>query len=373
MLISRRLVCSRHAVGSTYVHLLVAITAHGFGHAAQVAPIINSLRERLPALQVTLLSSLPESFLNERIRGEFQRIDRAPDFGLVMHSALAIDLESSAANYAGLHTNWQRRVDEEARQLSALAPDLVLADVPYLTLAAAAQAGIPAVALCSLNWADIYRHYFLDHEEASQVLGHMEAAYQSAQAFLCPEPSMPMQFLENRVSIGPIAVQGCNRREELIQQLGLKSECSLVLVAPGGVATRFGIENWPQDQAIHWLVSESWQVKHPDASPLEHTGLGFPDLVSSCDAVLGKCGYGTVTECVLNGTPLMYIPRPDWPEEQSLLQWLDAHAAAVEVAPGCLVTGEFSSMVRKARSGTVKSPVATGINQAADYLYGLLS
>jgi len=355
------------------MHLLVAITAHGFGHAAQVAPVINLLRERLPALQVTLLSSLPESFLGERIRGEFQRIERAPDFGLVMHSALAIDLEASATAYADLHASWRRRVDNEARQLSKLAPDLVLADVPYLTLAAASQAGIPAVALCSLNWADIYRHYFLNRKEASQVLGHMEAAYQSAQAFLCPEPSMPMQFLDNRVSIGPIAVQGRNRRDELVQQLGLKPETSLVLVATGGVATRFAIENWPEGQAIHWLVSASWQVKHPDASPLEHTGLSFPDLVSSCDAVLGKCGYGTVAECVLNETPLMYIPRTDWPEEQSLLEWLDAHGAAVELEPERLVTGELRDVVQTANSRTVISPAATGASQAADYLYSLLS
>jgi len=355
------------------VHLLVAVTAHGFGHAAQVAPIINSLRERLPALQVTLLSSLPESFLNERIRGEFQRIDRAPDFGLVMHSALAIDLESSADAYADLHANWQQRVDEEARRLSVLAPDLVLADVPYLTLAAAAQAGIPAVALCSLNWADIYRHYFPDRKEAPQVLAHMESAYQSARAFLCPEPSMPMRFLDNRLSIGPIAVQGRQRRDDLVHRLGLNPEHALVLVAPGGVDMRFAIENWPTDQAIHWLVSERWQVRHPDASPLEHTGLGFTDLVSSCDAVVGKCGYGTVAECVLNGTPLLYIPRPDWPEEQVLLQWLDAHGAAIELAPECLVTGEFKSIVQRAKSGTVQSPAATGISQAADYLFGLLS
>ncbi len=355
------------------MHLLVAITAHGFGHAAQVAPIINSLRERLPALRVTLLSSLPESFLNERICGAFQRIDRAPDFGLVMRSAMAIDLESSAAAYADLHANWQRRVDEETRRLAAVAPDLVLADVPYLTLAAAAQAGIPAVALCSLNWADIYRHYFPDRKEASQVLAHMESAYQSARAFLCPQPSMPMQFLDNQVSIGPIAVQGRQRRDELNQRLGLNPDQSLVLVAPGGVETRFAIENWPADQAIHWLVSERWQVKHADASPLEHTGLGFPDLVCSCDAVLGKCGYGTVVECVLNGTPLLYIPRPDWPEERSLLQWLEAHGAAVELAPECLATGEFKGIVQRARSRTVKSLTATGAGQAADYLYGLFS
>ena len=55
--------------------------------------------------------------------------------------------------------------------------DIVLADVPYLTLAAASRASIPAAALCSLNWADIYRHYFNNRTEAGKILAEMESAY----------------------------------------------------------------------------------------------------------------------------------------------------------------------------------------------------
>ncbi len=355
------------------MHLLVAITSHGFGHAAQVAPVLNALRAQLPALRVTLLSDLPASLLKERIQADFRQIGHAPDFGLVMHSALAIDLEASAAAYAKLHAHWQQAVAEEAGRLADLAPDLVLADVPYLTLAAAGKAGIPAMALCSLNWADIYRHYFGERPEAPRILADMESAYRSARAFLCPEPSMPMPFLDNRVSVGPIAVQGRARRDELIRQLDVSPDCRLVLVAPGGVATRFDMEAWPQDPAVHWLVSASWRVRHPGVSSFEATGFDFPDLVRSCDAVLGKCGYGTVTECVLNGTPLLYIPRPDWPEEQSLRTWLAAHGAAIEVAPGLLESGELTALVARAGAATVRSPAATGIDQVAVCLGGLLS
>jgi len=350
------------------MHLLVAITAHGYGHAAQVAPVINVLYERLPQLQVTVLSSLPGVFLRGRIQGDFRQIDRAPDFGLIMHSALDIDLEASAAAYAALHADWQAQVDAEADFLRGLAADLLLADVPYLTLAAAAQAGIPAVALCSLNWADIYRHYFSARAEAPGILAQMEAAYGSARAFLCPEPSMPMPFLTNRVPVGPIAAQGRNRREALLEKLQLEHDQALVLVAPGGVDTRFAIEGWPQGQGIHWLVSERWQVQHADASPLERSGPGFTDLVASCDAVLGKCGYGTVTECAVNGTPLLYIPRPDWPEEDTLRCWLEARAAALPVARHCLETGDLRATVLAARAFAVRRPDATGAVQAADYL-----
>ena len=355
------------------MQLLVAITAHGFGHGAQVSAVVNALRKRQPQLRLTIQTSLPEAFLRRRIRGGFEYLGRPADFGLVMNSALDIDLEASAAAYAELHSDWQQRVDEESRWLELLAPELVLADVPYLTLAAANQAAIPSAALCSLNWADIYRHYFRHRKEARKVLAQMESAYRSARVFLCPEPSMSMPFLDNRVAIGSVAAQGCCRRDELMHQLGLGGRQSLVLVAPGGVKTRFAMEHWPVDRGIHWLVSERWRVQHPNVSPLENTGLSFTDLVASCDAVLGKCGYGTVTECVVNATPLMYIPRPDWPEEQVLLRWLDDHNAAISVEPVRLGSGEFTDLVTRARTLPVKACQAVGAGQAADYLLELMS
>jgi hypothetical protein len=350
------------------MHLLVAVSPHGFGHAAQVAPVINALVRRLPALRVTVQSTVAAWFLRQRIDTDFQLVDRSSDFGLMMNSALNIDLESSTSAYAELHGSWEARVSEEASLLRALAPSLVLADVPYLSLAAAQAAAIPALALCSLNWADIYRHYFSHRREAPCVLQQMETAYSAAAAFLCPEPCMPMHWLNNTVSIAPIAARGQNRRAALNELLGLDSSTALVLVAPGGVHTRFAMERWPADQHIHWLVSENWRVVHPCATAFERTGMAFTDLVTSCDAVLGKCGYGTVTECVVNGTPLLYIPRPDWPEEPILLSWLNNHRAAVEVSPEKLASGNFGDSVAAARALHVKPCAADGAEQAAAVL-----
>lgn len=352
--------------------VLVAITPHGFGHAAQVAPVLNALRQRLPDVSLTLVSTLPEAFLRERLDGDFHYITRSVDFGLVMHSALAIDLDVSAARYALSHEDWEARVDAEARFLAGQQADLVLADIPYLTLAGAGQAGIPAFALCSLNWADIYRHYFCERPEAASVLTQMEKAYASAQAFFCPEPSMPMGFLDNTVAVGPIARQGTDCRQQLNEALGLSEDIALILVAPGGVDTRFAIERWPVGQGIRWLVSDLWQVEHPDVSCLSQTGLTFTDLLATCDGVLGKCGYGTVAECVANGTPLLYIPRPDWPEERSLLDWLDAHNAAVRIEPEWLKSGILRESVDQALDLHVDVCACSGAGQVADALVNFL-
>ena len=179
---------------------------------------------------------------------------------------------------------------------------------------------------------------------------------------------MPMGWLNNAVNIAPIAARGQNRRATLNELLGLDSDTALVLVAPGGVHTRFAMERWPADQNIHWLVSEYWRVVHPCATAFEQTGIAFTDLVTSCDAVLGKCGYGTVTECVVNGIPLLYIPRPDWPEEPILLGWLNNHRAAVEVSPQQLASGNFGDSVAAARALQVQPCTADGAEQAAAVL-----
>lgn len=355
------------------MHLLTAITPHGYGHAAQVAPVLNALRRRLPGLRLTVMTSLPQAFLRGRIEGDFSFIDEAADFGLVMNSAIDIDLEASAEAYRRMHLDWDGQVERASERLRGLAPDLVLADVPYLTLAAAAHAGIPAVALCSLNWADIYRQYFGGRPEAPTLLAQMEAAYHSARAFLRPEPAMPMGFLDNGVAVGPIAARAGAQPEDLRARLPAGAAASrVILVAPGGIQTRFPVERWPIGQGIHWLVSADWQVRHPDVSAYQNTGLTFTEMVAACDAVLGKCGYGTVTECVTNGTPLLYVPRPDWPEEAILLEWLQAHRAALAVDPRRLDSGCFADLMEPLASLQVQTCEPAGAQQAAELIAGYL-
>lgn len=298
------------------MHLLVALSPHGFGHAAQASAVLNALRALCPALRVTVHTSLPRAFLARRIEGEFEYRPRDSDFGLVMHSGLDIDREASARRYLELHRDWERHVADEAAALEALAPDLLLADVPYLSLAAAERVGIPSVALCSLNWAGIYRHLFAQRAEAPEVLAQMESAYNAARLFLCPQPSMPMPELSNVHAVGPLARVGHDRSDTIRERLGLDPALRLVLVAPGGIPTRLPMERWPVTTGVHWLVPADWGLQRPDATAMEALHMDFTDVLRSADALVGKCGYGTVVECVCNGTPMVYIPGPDGPRSR---------------------------------------------------------
>lgn len=354
-------------------HLLVDLSYHGFGHIAQTAPVVNALAERLPGLRVTLRSGAPRGVLAQRFRCDFTLLPRALDFGMVMADALAVRVEESAAAYRDFHRDWAGKVAREAETMAALGPDLLFANVPYLSLAAAARAGIPAVTMCSLNWADIYAHYCRDRPEAAEIHRQMLDAYRSAACFLRPQPSMPMADLPNAREIGPVARLGRNRRAEIDARLGLEAGDRLVLIAMGGVAFRLPLESWPRLPGVRWVVQSSWRARHPDAVELEALGMDFTDVLASCDALLTKPGYGSFAEAACNGVPVLYLDRKDWPEAPFLTDWLKRHGRCLEVEREALERGEIVDPREALAASPEKPPVeADGVRQAADCLRKIL-
>ena len=326
-------------------HLAVAISAHGFGHAAQTTAVLRALRTRLPDIKLTLLTTLPRPLLADRIGGDFSLLEWSGDFGMRMQSALDIDIERSAADYAALHADWDAQVAATAQQLTEVGADLLLANVPYLALAGAARIGLPALALCSLNWLEIYRHYCGERPEAAGILKQMAAAYNSAQHFLCPAPSMPMPDLRNRLPIGPLARRAEDIRAELCDRLGVRASQRLVTVALGGIPMRFPVEDWPVDPEITWIVPHEWGVVRDDIRAFEGLGFAFTDVLGASDALLGKLGYGMVAECAVNGTPMLFIPRANWPEEPCLADWLKQHGRCLQADRELAMQGQLRGLL----------------------------
>jgi hypothetical protein len=126
-----------------------------------------------------------------------------------------------------------------------LQPTLVLSDVAYLPLAGAARAGIPSVALCSLNWAELFAHFFAAADWAPPIHQQMLAAYNSAEFFLRLTPGMAMADLQRRRCIGPVAALGGSPAGAAPAARLSHADERLVLIAFGGIDTRLPIADWP--------------------------------------------------------------------------------------------------------------------------------
>lgn len=359
------------------MHLFVDVSSHGYGHLAQTAPVLNALAASRP-LQLTLRSGLSQAQLERRIRAPFTHIHAASDFGFVMHDALNVDLDTSAQRYREAYADWPRHVENEARLLAQIAPDLVLSNISPLPLAGAAAAGIPALAMCSLNWADLFAHYYPDADWAAPIHAAMLDAYASAQTFIRFSPGMAMPALTNVEVVGPVSVYADrpppSTREEAARALGLPLEKRWLLLALGGIAHRLPVEGWPVLPGIQLLVPADWRVApRADITPYSDDQLAFAELLPTVDMVLSKPGYGTFVEAACCGLPVLYLQRPDWPESECLEDWLHQNTRAAILPPAAGVSGDLLPAVEEllARPAPAR-PRADGIVEALRLINGAL-
>lgn len=305
-------------------HLLVDISAHGFGHVAQTAAVLNALD--CTRIRLTIRSSAAASVLRRRIRHPFTLIPYQQDAGMLMHDALRVDVAASMRWYTAFHADYAQRKAQAARELAQLQPALLFANVPYLSLAAAGEMGVPAVALCSLNWADVFHHYCGDLPGAGRIREEILHAYTQAAVFLQPTPSMAMHTALRTQTVAPMATLGKRDPARLRATASLPGHARLVLVALGGLGVDYPLASWPRLPGVYWVFPDAaLTIPRPDFLPESQFGLDYVDLLASCDAVITKTGYGTQTEAVVNQVPALCITRPGWPEEPNLPDWHQQH------------------------------------------------
>jgi len=293
---------------------------------------------------------------------------------MLMVSALEVDAGRSLHAYTEFHRDWGARIKAEVELIAALKPDVVLTNVAYLPLEGAARLGIPAVALCSLNWADILRNFCADMPEAAPILQQMEQAYLRSHIFLRLTPAMPMPWIKQQRLLGPVAEPRPDRRTQINESLKLPENSRLVLVSMGGIAMQFPVDDWPVIPGVFWLLPDDWQTRRRDCLPVSSLGMGFSDVLASCDVLLTKPGYGAFVEAACAGVPVLYVKREAWPEQDALIDWLTQQGSCEKLEAHQLQTGEFRETLLSLLARDKSKPVqATGTLEAAQYLATLIA
>lgn len=360
--------------GHIMKHIVVDITAHGFGHVAQTAAVLNALDGS--NIRFTIRSSAAETVLRERIRHPFTLIPYQQDTGMLMHDALRVDAAASMRWYADFHATYSTRKTQAAVELERLQPDLLFANVPYLSLDAAGELGTPAIALCSLNWADVFHSYCNALPGADKIRDQILHAYAQAEIFLQPTPSMDMHTMLHTHPIAPIAAIGQRKPEWLREASGMPAHTRFVLVALGGLGMEYPLAHWPQLPDVCWIFPDTALTQaRADFIPASLFGLDYVDLLASCDVVMTKTGYGTQTEAVVNQVPTLCITRHGWPEEPNLPNWHTQHGEVSLTDWRTIQAGDFGKHITALLETTWHKPfvVPTGARDAAAVLQQQIS
>ncbi|KAI8980058.1 hypothetical protein BD414DRAFT_420926 [Trametes punicea] len=104
--------------------------------------------------------------------------------------------------------------------------------------------------------------------------------------------------------------------------------------------------------AIVCGVSKDWGTEDgeelPDNFFVAPRDVYMPDLTAVADVLLGKLGYGTVSECVDACTPFVYVPRPLFIEEHGLRLFLEREGVGIELSRTQYEQGEWADAVEAA-------------------------
>lgn len=342
-------------------HIHFSISGHGFGHIGQCAPVIAELRKQHPEIKISIRSEAPLIKLRERLGDCIELHSAKLDIGMIQKNAVEVDHKKSYQAYQQIHRDWKNKIESEATYLKQQNIDLIIANIPYLTIAAAKQIGIPCLAFCSLNWSEIYNHYFDNRNPVIQQ--QILDAYQSCELFIAPEPAMQMPGIRNKHLIPPVA----QHFSSYPVPIELTERDRLILISWGGMELKMNIKQWPIEDTLHFIVPDdqpTYGIKN--IYTLAQLGIPYQQALQHCDLIITKPGYGTFVESALLEKPVAYLPRADWPEMDTLVNWYQQKLPCQKLAIEDVISGQFINQIDLTRK-TAPKPMkqANGNNEAA--------
>jgi hypothetical protein len=322
--------------------------------------MIGALRARLPGLRVTVRTGLPAALVAARFGAAGQAAPAVvaddTEFGFAMHDALHIDDASSAARYRALHADRARLLERERDALRALGADLVLANVGWLPLAAAASLGLPAFGASSLNWADVLDGRGARGQGLGAVVDWMRSCYDRADALFALEPGMPFDGFARRVRVAPISRRGTPRPAALRAALEAPADAKVMMIAFGGLRLDVDTRGWRLPEGWRAVTLTEGGADGPTVRRGESLGWAYIDLLASCDLLVAKPGYGTFAEAGFASRDTLAVPRDDWPEAPFLQRWLERHARCAAIGLDALRAGAFDDPLAALAAQPAREP-----------------
>ncbi len=157
-------------------YIAVYISGHGYGHLSQIAPVLNALHAKKPALQFIIRSDLPENLIRSRLHAPFSLLAGAVDVGVVQKNAVSEDIPATIKAAHAFYDDFDQKTEAEIARLRPLRPELILSDISPLAFPVGKKLGIPSIAVASLDWHDIYRDFLPADDAVLKILQQAHAA-----------------------------------------------------------------------------------------------------------------------------------------------------------------------------------------------------
>jgi hypothetical protein len=294
------------------MRVLYYITSHGYGHAVRAAAICNLLS---PGVEVVFRTMVPRRFFLEEVTRPFAYEPAAFDCGCVQTDGIIVDIQKTIAHYAAIADGNNGRLSQEALFCRRQGIDCIAGDIVPFAFEVAKTAGLPSVAATNFTWHTISEGYAARHPAFRPYVDKIKEQYAMADLLCAMYPANAMTYFRKTIDVGPVGRVGTDVRDRLVETFEIRPGRRIGLIYAG---------NFGMDQAAWGRLAQfdGWEFfglyplpsSPPNYHVLSKQEFRYQDCIASADVMIGKLGYGTCAECLINGLPIIYLPREDFAE-----------------------------------------------------------
>jgi L-arabinokinase len=359
------------------------ISGHGFGHASRQVEVINAFGALRPDQPIHVFTKASRWLLDRTITVPVTVVEQAVDSGAIQRDSLHLDVQATLEAAARFEAGADDAAVALARELRARNVRVVVCDAPPMACTAAHLAAVPAVVLANFTWDWILEDFIGDHPSFAELPRRLGVRYAQADA------AWRLPMYGGFATVGTIldfpwiARRSRRDRTDVRRLIGADDTRPLILISFGG----YGVANMTlahhagapyrlvlSGGAKHSPIDAPGDAFHLDRARLDTLGLRYEDLVAAVDVVVSKPGYGIVSECVANGTALLYTDRGRFREYPVMVEQMPRVLPCRFIGNASLVSGRWDRDVAEllAQPRLQSRPLVNGADVAAGMLSAML-
>jgi uncharacterized protein (TIGR00661 family) len=329
--------------------IIFYISDHGKGHATRSIAIIRQLQKL--DLEIIVRNSNSINLIKKSLP-KIKIISGITDVGsTIRKDGVSIDSELTTKNITKWIKEIPKLVKKESNMFQQLNPDLIISDISIMPFHVAKKFQIQSIAISNFTWSDVIK-------TTPENIKFLDNSYEMADLAIQLPFCTQMKQFANKKSVGIVARESTLKKYEFrkIFNINNKEKCIFFSLGNSEENLQCNIGSNVKVLTNGVKIRNNYSINVSKYTEQQN-------LVSCADLVICKCGYGLISECVVSGTPFLYVYDPNHLEQMAIVNTLRRQGfgkgiSLIELNRLC-IDDKFIASIKKFSKQPIKTKQAT--------------